>query len=98
MFSVQVFKNMEEINHMNWQFFILQENLSENAINDMESMMVNRAFNIIKEDAKASKLLTLISIGMDVNLYSSVASKTGQKWVKFLKKAPSNNREDRARP
>ena len=39
-----------------------------------------------------------MSIGMDVNLYSSVITKTGQKWVKLVKKAASNNREDRARP
>ena len=87
---------MEKINKMNWQYLVVQRDLTETPINDLESIMIGKAMRAIKKNSASPKLLVLVSIDMTVNLYSSVIFKFPK--LKCLKKAVSNDRFERARP
>lgn len=90
-------KQMAMVNDLNWQYRVHQANGRLTPINDFESMIIGDYFTKVKKNAKTStKLLSLPTLSMQVNLYTSVMMKDGK--VKLVSRAPNNNRYDRARP
>jgi hypothetical protein len=59
-------------------------------------MIIGKDMKMIKNDPSTSKLLSLPTFDMEVNLYSSVVT-TGSGRTKLLMKSPTNDRIQRAR-
>lgn len=88
---------MSKVNHMNWQYLVVQEDGSEAPINDYDSMIIGQDMKNLKFDSKAEKLTILPSVGLRVNMYSSVVT-TVKGHLKVIKRANTNNKKERARP
>lgn len=98
---------MKKLNMMNWQYLIVDVSSNsygspgkkknrEIPLNDVESMIIGKDMKMIKNDPSASKLLSLPTFDMEVNLYSSVVT-TSNGRTKLLMKSPTNDRIQRAR-
>lgn len=67
-------KQMEEINHMNWQFTSAQLNGNETSINDFDCMKINQRLRKVQQNKATSKLMELPSPNLILNLYSCVVT------------------------
>ena len=87
---------MSDLNNYNWQYFIVKEDGSLQALNDFGSMVIHKQMIMIKENKKTDKYLYMADIKAKFNLYSCVMLKKNN--LKLFRKATTNNRYKRKRP
>ena len=88
---------MYKVNQVNRQFVIGLGTANESSIDDIQSMILDVQMKKVSNDKKADKYLSLPTLSMSVNLYSSVVTtKDGR--VECLEKIATNKREYRKRP
>ena len=101
--ALQAQKNMKDLNHVNWQCFVMHISILsagrcvKKPLPDLECIEINLVLTWIKHDSKRCKKLYQPTIDLKVNLYSCVATnKLGE--VKVVTLSETNTRNLRMRP
>ena len=94
---------MKSLNERNWQYFVVHFSLGNpskvdaRCLPDYECMVINTTYKKIQKNNKTTKVDEMPVIGLKVNFYSGIVeNKKG--FIKLLKKATDNKRDQRARP